>query len=72
MLFRSDKGTAVRHTLKDPENNGLYAFIISGEIDIEGQKLSARDALGLTEVTGINILALEHAEVLLMEVPMCL
>lgn len=67
-----DKGTTIKHALKEPEKNGLYAFIIRGEIEIEGQKLSARDGLGLTEVTGINILALEHAEVLLMEVPMCL
>ncbi len=65
-------GKTVTYKLKDAANNGLYAFVISGSLDIAGKKLTARDGLGLTEITETEITASSSAEVLLMEVPMSL
>lgn len=64
------KGTALKHTLKDPVNNGIYAFVIQGSISIGGQTLSKRDGMGITETDHFIVTATQDAEVLLMEVPL--
>lgn len=50
--------------------NGVYAFVINGEVEIEGNKLSKRDGLGISETESFTIKANSDAELLLMEVPM--
>ena len=52
--------------------NGVYAFILEGEVTIEGQKLSKRDGFGLWDVDKIEMTADSDAKVLLMDVPMAL
>jgi len=64
------KGKAVNYSLKDAENNGVYAFIIKGDVTINGTALNERDGLGIYDVTELDIEANSDAEVLLMEVPM--
>jgi len=54
------------------ENNGLYIFVINGQIEVEGHSLGRRDALGIWDSTSIGIHAQTDAEVLLIEVPMTL
>ncbi len=50
--------------------NGVYAFIIEGDVTINGQKLNKRDGLGVWDADKLTITANSNAEVLLMEVPM--
>ena len=50
--------------------NGLYAFVLEGEITIEGQKLEKRDGFGVWNTDKVNFKAEKGAKVLLMEVPM--
>jgi redox-sensitive bicupin YhaK (pirin superfamily) len=50
--------------------NGVYAFIIEGEAEINGQILNRRDALGISETTEIKIKARTDSEILLIDVPM--
>lgn len=50
--------------------NGVYVFIISGELEVQGRRFKARDGIGLTEFESLELKALGPAEVLLMEVPM--
>ena len=50
--------------------NGVYAFVINGEVEIDGEKLSRRDGLGISEAETINIKVTSDAELLLMEIPM--
>jgi len=55
--------------------NGIYAFVLYGSFEVGGKKLEERDALGITEIDAINdsfeVKALtDHAEILIMEVPM--
>jgi redox-sensitive bicupin YhaK (pirin superfamily) len=51
-------------------DNGVYAFVLEGEISINGNKLNRRDGLGIWEAEGLNITADSNAELLLIEVPM--
>nr|NQU94162.1 pirin family protein [Bacteroidota bacterium] len=52
------------------KNHGVYAFVIEGKVDIAGQELSYRDALGIWETDDFDISVKEDAHLLLMEVPM--
>lgn len=50
--------------------NGVYAFVLKGDLNINGQELQARDGFGIWDTDHLNIEASSNAEVLLMEVPM--
>jgi quercetin 2,3-dioxygenase len=65
-----DKDFKTTYTLKDG-TNGVYAFVIKGDITINGNALNERDGLGLWELDKLDIQAnSQDAELLLMEVPM--
>lgn len=63
------KGNSDEYKIKK-EGNGVYAFILEGEVEIDGEKLSKRDGMGIWNTKSINVKASENARVLLMEVPM--
>ena len=67
-LGKLAKGTSLDYEFKK-KGNGVYAFIISGNISIDGAKLNQRDGLGIWDTKKINISADSDAEILLMEVP---
>lgn len=50
--------------------NGVYAFVIEGEAEINGQILGRRDALGISETNEVLIKAKTDTEILLIDVPM--
>jgi len=52
------------------EGNGIYAFILEGKVEIEGQKLEKRDGLGVWNTNKIYLKSIKDSRVLLMEVPM--
>ena len=52
------------------DGNGVYAFVIEGDVTINDQQLNKRDALGIWETNEINIKANSNAEILLIDVPM--
>ncbi len=64
-------GNADTYTIKK-EGNGVYAFIIEGEVEINGEKLSRRDAMGIWDTDAFEVKASTDARVLLMDVPMTL
>lgn len=64
-----DKGTRKEYQIKK-QGNGVYAFILRGDVNINGQTLNTRDGLGIWDVEKLDILAESDAEFLLMEVPM--
>ena len=64
-----DKGFSTEYNIKK-SGNGVYAFVIEGNVTIEGQALNKRDGYGLWDVDKINIKADSNAKLLLMEVPM--
>ena len=52
------------------EGNGVYAFVIEGNVTVNGQSLFKRDALGIWDVDALDITANTDAEILLIDVPM--
>ncbi len=52
------------------EGNGFYIMTIEGEIEVNGEKLEKRDAIGIWETTEIEIKANTAARFLVMEIPM--
>lgn len=64
-----DTGVSLKYDLKDPQN-GVYAFVLEGEVTIAGQSLEKRDGYGMWDTSSIGITADSNARILLMEVPM--
>ncbi len=52
------------------EGNGFYIMNIDGEIEVNGERLEKRDALGLWDTNEIEIKATTNAKFLVMEIPM--
>jgi hypothetical protein len=52
------------------EGNGVYIFIVEGAAEVTGERLHARDALGISEADAVNITAGAHTDILLIEVPL--
>jgi len=52
------------------EGNGVYAFVLDGEVEIDGQKLEKRDGLGIWDTASFDFKSTSNSRVLLMEVPM--
>lgn len=59
------------YTLKKKEN-GVYVFVLEGEVEVNDIPLEGRDGLGIWELSEIRFKFTEHSRVLLMEVPMIL
>lgn len=68
-LGKFDEGKTSTYTIKK-EGNGVYAFILSGDVTINGEKLSTRDGMGIEDAKELIVEANTNAEILLMEVPM--
>jgi redox-sensitive bicupin YhaK (pirin superfamily) len=68
-LGQFDAGQSTSYTLKKA-GNGVYVFVLDGNVQIEGQKLSPRDGLGILDTNELQFLFQTSARVLLMEVPM--
>jgi len=68
-LANLEAGVEKTYQIKRKEN-GVYAFIIGGQVTINGEQLDARDGLGIWETDTIHITANSNAEVLLIDVPM--
>jgi redox-sensitive bicupin YhaK (pirin superfamily) len=68
-LVRLTKGSSVSYDVNE-KNNGVFVFVLSGPVTVDGQDLKTRDAVGISEKSHFKLVASENAEVLLMEVPM--
>lgn len=58
------------YTLNDPERNGVYVFVLKGDVTVNKQSLNKRDGLGMWNIDHISIEANSDTRLLLMEVPM--
>ncbi len=64
-----DKAKEVQYHLND-STNGVYVFVLSGEVEINNNQLNQRDGMGLWDTDELKITIKNKAKVLLMEVPM--
>jgi quercetin 2,3-dioxygenase len=68
-LGKFDTGVQQDYTLK-LKGNGVYAFVLKGDLSINGHLLNARDGFGIWDTDKISLVATGNTEFLLMEVPM--
>jgi redox-sensitive bicupin YhaK (pirin superfamily) len=68
-LGKFDKGVSTEYALK-AKGNGVYVFVLSGDVKINDQLLNTRDGFGIWDTDSFTITADSDAEFLLMEVPM--
>jgi redox-sensitive bicupin YhaK (pirin superfamily) len=68
-IGKLDQGTTLTYDLKK-EGNGVYAFLLEGDVTINDVVLNRRDGLGIWDEKSLSIMANSNAELLLMEVPM--
>lgn len=64
-----DEGSSLNYAVKR-NGNGVYVFVLSGEVTVADQKLHTRDGLGIWDTDSISIGAASNAEILLMDIPM--
>jgi redox-sensitive bicupin YhaK (pirin superfamily) len=64
-----DAGQTIHYDVKIPEN-GIYIFLIEGELEINGQAVQERDAFGIIEFDSVAILTKTASKILIIEVPM--
>ena len=62
-------GSEETYTIKRP-GNGVYTFVLEGEVSINGQDLGKRDGFGVWDTDTLTITAAKEARVLVMDVPM--
>ncbi len=62
------KNLELKYSLS-PSSYGCFLFVINGEIEIDGETFSARDAIGLSDLSEFTIKAKQDSYVLNVEVP---
>ena len=64
-----DDGKSLTYNL-NTKGNGVYIFLIEGEISIGEDTLSKRDGMGIWDAEEISIKATKDSQILLIEIPM--
>ena len=70
-LSKPSTGTGLVYQM-NKSGNGLYLFVIGGEVEVAGQSLDLRDAVGVWDAEEISIKANKDSFLLLLDVPMTL
>jgi len=68
-LLDLDKETSFTYTMQE-SGQGVYLFVVSGALNVAGEQLRPRDAIGLWEAPSIHFQATSDASLVLLEVPM--
>lgn len=68
-LGEFDNETASTYQLKK-EGNGVYFFVLEGNVEVQGENLNKRDGFGVWDNSSIAFIAAKGAKFLAMEVPM--
>lgn len=64
-----NSGEEATYTLNKP-GSGVYLMVIEGSVNVHGQDLGKRDALGISETSDFKIETTSDAQLLAIEVPM--
>lgn len=68
-IGKFEKGISADYKLK-AKGNGVYVFVLNGDVTIQNQLLNKRDGFGLRDIDTLSVKADSDAEFLLMEIPM--
>lgn len=66
-----DENISKTYNLKNAEN-GVYVFVIEGQIELAGHNLDKRDAIGVWDTESFTLKSNTKTKVLVMEIPMAL
>ena len=69
ILGNVEKGKKIMYKNIKP-GNGSYLLVINGKINLAGEELSTRDAIGIWEQDQVEITAEENTDFVIIEVPM--
>ncbi len=64
-----EPGVSVDYPLKN-SSNGVYVFLLEGDVEINEHKMSKRDGLGIWDTNQFQIKSTSKSKILLMEVPL--
>lgn len=70
-LAELESNVALNYKIRKP-GNGVYTFVLSGDLLVDDIELSKRDGLGIWDSSEVLFTAKSKSEVLVMEVPMSL
>jgi len=68
-LGNFERNKSVDYTIQH-KGNGAYMMVIEGEMEISGEKLTRRDAIGIYDTDKFSFRANSDSEILVIEVPM--
>ena len=68
-MGKFNAGVVKTYTL-NKKSDGVYIFVLKGQVEVNGQLLENRDGFGIWETDSFDVKAINDAEFLLMEVPM--
>ena len=68
-LGEFDKKTRINYNI-NKKGNGVYVFSIEGSVQIDGESLEKRDALGIWDTESFDLFANQNSRILLIEVPL--
>jgi len=68
-LANLSDGNSITYEL-NKAGNGVYLFVIEGQVEVGEGTLEKRDAIGISEVDQFTVSASKDSELLFMEVPM--
>ena len=68
-LSNPEKGKNISYVV-NKSGNGVYVMVIKGSVEINGETLKKRDAIGISDMEKFEIVPLEDSELLIVEVPM--
>lgn len=68
-LGHFDSNQSTSYNVKK-NGNGIYVMVVDGSIEINGEMLNQRDAIGIWDIDQISLTTKSDARILLLEVPM--
>jgi redox-sensitive bicupin YhaK (pirin superfamily) len=68
-LGNFSKDLSIEYPIKKT-GNGVYVFVLSGSVTVNGETLENRDGLGVSETAILTIVANTESELLLIDIPM--
>ncbi|SEH71159.1 hypothetical protein SAMN02927937_00995 [Paenimyroides aquimaris] len=69
-MAKFNAGEEISVNIENPDTNGMYIFILNGSLEINGNQLTTRDAIGIWETDKVQIKINQNSEFLMIEVPM--
>ncbi|MDQ1771261.1 pirin family protein [Labilibaculum sp. A4] len=70
-VFRAKvtSGNTLEYTING-NANGVYVFVLNGELTVDGEVLRPRDGIGVDSVNSLDIMGIVNSDFLIFEVPM--